>query len=613
MSRRVLLVGAATVATLIFLFTVPTFREFFDLGVYRGAVRHWLLDGGDLYEFRYQGTEYGFTYPPFAALVFSPLSLLSWPLAVALSLLLNAAAAVVLLRWFGFRKWMPVALGFLAIQIFEPARDTVSFGQVNLVLMVLVLAAMRPKGPWTAAGIGLATAIKLTPAVFIGYLIVTRRYKEAAVASGTAVAATLLAVVIAPDASRTFWTQALWDTDRVGRLEYVSNQSLRGVVARLDLPSVLWPILVLACVAAWFVLVRRTDRVTGFALTGILACLISPVTWVHHLVWLLPALFLLMGRRPVLIGALSVVLSSSVVFLWWAGASGPVAAVGANTYVWISLLLAALLTVKANGSSFTAMNLSFDDNGTGPLIVCLPGMGDNRQTYRELTPLLVAAGHRVVTVDPRGQGESPADYTDYSPEATGADVLELIARLDAGPATLVTNSYTGASAIWAAASRPAAFDALVLIGPFARQMPTPPFYLRAVLALLGRSRRLWMMYWSTLFKARRPSSDARDLLSAQLARPGRMAVLRAQFAADKSVAERRTPEVSTPSVVVMGSKDPDFPSPAEEGRLIADRLKGELVMIEGAGHYPQYETPDQVAAAVLGVVHRARGTVGDSH
>jgi alpha-1,2-mannosyltransferase len=348
-TRRWWLVVAAAVAAGLFLVTVPTFRHFFDLGVYRGAVRFWLVDGGDLYTFRYRDTAYGFTYPPFAGLVLSPLALTSWPVAVAASVVVNAGAVLLLLRW-----WLPrtepavTALLFIAVVIFEPARDTFSFGQVNLVLLALVgldLRALTRGSRWAGIGIGLATAIKLTPAVFVAYLLVTRRYRAAAVASATTAAATLLAVLVAPDTSRTYWTDAVWDTDRVGRLAYVSNQSLRGVFARLDAGAVWWLVAVAAALACWWWRTRRTrdDPRTGFALTGLLACLISPVTWVHHLVWLLPALFLLLaaGRRA-MTGVLWFLLSSSVVWWWWADTSGWVATIGANTYVWITvgLLLA---------------------------------------------------------------------------------------------------------------------------------------------------------------------------------------------------------------------------------------------------------------------------------
>jgi len=259
--------------------------------------------------------------------------------------------------------------------------------------------------------------------------------------------------------------------------------------------------------------------------------------------------------------------------------------------------------------------LAYDDTGSGPLVVCLPGMGDNRFTYRHLVPLLTAAGHRVVTMDSRGQGESSARWPGYSPAAIGADLLALLHHLDAGPATLVTSSYTGASAIWAAAEEPAAFSGLVLIGPFARQMPAPGAPMRLAMAAVGRFRPLWLAYWSSLFKTRRPADfgQARATLSGQLAEPGRMAALRAMFAADVTGCEQRSGEVRTPARVVMGTRDPDFPDPAAEARLIADRLHGDVVMIDGAGHYPQAEYPEETAGAVLGLIHRTRGAVGGAH
>ncbi|GAA0532404.1 glycosyltransferase 87 family protein [Paractinoplanes ferrugineus] len=349
----------AAVAVAAFLVTIPTFRHFFDLGVYRGAVRYWLLDGGDLYEYRYQGTAYGFTYPPFAALAMSPLAITSWPVAVAAGVTLNAAAVLLLIRWYfvpilqarGWPIWTPCALLFLGFLVFEPSRDTFSFGQVNLLLLVLVCGDLRNKR-FAGVGIGLAAAIKLTPVIFIGYLILARRYRAAATAAVTAAAATLLALLAAPDASRTFWTDAVWDTGRIGELSYVSNQSLRGVVARLDVPVTWWPAGVALVVAywCWWVRTRRPDDVAGFAVTGVLACLISPVTWVHHLVWLIPALFLLFGasigdrRRLAVLGVGLVLMSSSIVWLWWAHPHGWAAFPGSNTYVWLSLALLLMLT-----------------------------------------------------------------------------------------------------------------------------------------------------------------------------------------------------------------------------------------------------------------------------
>jgi len=279
---------------------------------------------------------------------------------------------VLLLRWFLLPvvrrhdgpMWFVGSLAFLAILVFEPARDTFSFGQVNLALLVLVLADLRALTlgrRWAGVGIGLAAAIKLTPVVFIGYLILSRQYRPAGTAIVTAASATVLALVIAPDASIEFWTDAVWDTGRIGRLYQVSNQSLRGVVARLDAPSTLWLAAVALVVAywCWWVRSRKPDPLLGFAVTGVIACLVSPITWVHHLVWLIPALFLLVGRaartpvaelrrrRVAVLVAGFAVMSSSVVWLWWAHPIGWGAFPGSNTYVWISLVVLAALTREA--------------------------------------------------------------------------------------------------------------------------------------------------------------------------------------------------------------------------------------------------------------------------
>jgi alpha-1,2-mannosyltransferase len=372
MIKRVSLVAGAAIVVAVFLATIPTFRHFFDLGVYRGAVRYWLIDRGDLYDYRYQGTEYGFTYPPFAGLALSPLAITSWPVAIAASVVLNAGAVALLIRWYlvpilqrrGWPVWTPCALIFLGFLLFEPSRDTFSYGQVNLLLLVLVCSDLRG-GKWAGLGIGLAAAIKLTPVVFIGYLILSRQYRQAATAIATAAGATVLALVIAPEASIEFWTDAVWDTNRIGRLYQVSNQSLRGVVARLDAPPTLWLAAVALVVAywCWWVRSRKPDPVTGFAVTGVIACLVSPITWVHHLVWLIPGLFLLVDRATrtrmaelrrrrfaVLIAGFAV-MSSSIVWLWWAHPIGWAAFPGSNTYVWISLVVLAALTREAWASA----------------------------------------------------------------------------------------------------------------------------------------------------------------------------------------------------------------------------------------------------------------------
>ncbi|WP_432988299.1 alpha/beta fold hydrolase [Dactylosporangium sp. CA-233914] len=244
--------------------------------------------------------------------------------------------------------------------------------------------------------------------------------------------------------------------------------------------------------------------------------------------------------------------------------------------------------------------IAYDDTlGDGPLVLCLPGLGVTRRTYAPFVPELTAAGHRVVTMDLRGEGETDAVWSDYSPEAVARDAIALLRHLDAGPAVLFTNSYTGASAIWAAAEAPELFSALVLSDPFARVLPAPNLLMRTAIKAVSASRRLWVTYWASLYKTGRPDPGEKAALSANLAEPGRMAALRAMMAADVSGCEARFAEVRTPTLVVMGGKDPDFPDPAAEARLVAGRVGGAVAMIDRAGHYPHSEMPKETAAAVL--------------
>ncbi|MEU4657471.1 glycosyltransferase 87 family protein [Streptomyces sp. NPDC023723] len=361
---RLLLILALATAVTVFTATVPLLRDWFDLRVYHGTVDSWRHHGGRIYDYRVPGTAYGFTYPPFAALAMLPMALLGLPATVAVCLLLDLIALAVVLRVLAAgARWRPGVYGWALtgclLALFEPLRDTVSFGQVNLVLLALVLADARllatGRGRWAGVGIGLAAAVKLTPVLFIGLLLLARRWRAAGTATAVAAGATALAAWAVPDASRFYWTEALWDTSRVGRLAYVSNQSLQGVLARLGEPDrAVWAAAVLPVLAVWAWRTRRAvalgDWPAGFALTGLAACLVSPVTWVHHLVWLLPALAVLLRTgHPRVAGALYAVLCTSVVWLWTDDASGPDGFLGANTYVWITLGL--LLALPAGHSS----------------------------------------------------------------------------------------------------------------------------------------------------------------------------------------------------------------------------------------------------------------------
>ncbi|SCL21711.1 alpha-1,2-mannosyltransferase [Micromonospora rhizosphaerae] len=359
------------VAVAAFLSVAAVRHGFFDLQVYYGALTWWVHDGGELYDYLRPFTQYGFTYPPFAALVMLPMAYLPWPAAITVSVVASVVGSAVVIWWLvdpisrraGWTRWFALAVALCLAAAYEPMRETINFGQVNMLLLVLVavdLLRLLPAGNrWAGVGVGLATAIKLTPGVFIVYLLVTGRWRAAFTAMGAAAGATLLAAALFPDASREFWTEALWNTARVGELAFVSNQSLRGVVARLnpEHPSTLaWLVLVLATLAGWVWRSRAAvavgDEATGLALTGAMMCLVSPVTWVHHLVWLIPALILLVdnamaapagSRRRRLLLAAAVIgygfLVSRIVWAWEKDFTGVDGFLGSNTYVWIGLAL----------------------------------------------------------------------------------------------------------------------------------------------------------------------------------------------------------------------------------------------------------------------------------
>lgn len=247
-----------------------------------------------------------------------------------------------------------------------------------------------------------------------------------------------------------------------------------------------------------------------------------------------------------------------------------------------------------------------DSGGSGPLVLCAPGMGDVRGVYRFLTPKLVEAGYRVVTMDIRGHGESSAGWSDYSPRASGEDMLALLRHLDAGPAVLLGTSFTPASAIWAAAEAPAAVAGIVLCSPFASD-PKPNPFMRAMAAVAGRLPGVWVRYYRSLYPTAPPPDlpPYLDRLRANLREPGRMAALRAMMWAPKAECNERIDEVRCPVLIIMGTKDPDFPDPAAEARLIADRAAdATVVMVDGAGHYPPAERPAETAAALIPFLQR---------
>lgn len=249
--------------------------------------------------------------------------------------------------------------------------------------------------------------------------------------------------------------------------------------------------------------------------------------------------------------------------------------------------------------------IAYDDAGAGPLVVCLPGMGDLRSEYRFLAPRLVEAGYRVVTLDLRGHGDSDATFDDHERTTVGDDVVALLEHLDAGPAHLVGTSFGAAAIVWAATQAPDRVASTTLIGPFVRDVPVPAFQAAALRLALRRpwGVRFWTWWYGTkLFPGATPADHAARVaeLRANLTEPGRLEAVAAMGRSTCEHIDPRLDDVDVPAMVVMGSADPDFPDPAAEARAIADRLDGEVVMVEGSGHYPHVDTPEVPAEAIIG-------------
>ena len=248
-----------------------------------------------------------FTYPPFAAALFGLAGGVP-EIVLKVSLVVLSLAGLGVLVWrsvraagLGRRPDLAFAAAALAL-LTQPVTYTLHLGEVNLILAVLIAIDLLPKQEgawWQGIATGVAAGIKLTPLIFVLYLLVTRRPRAAAAATLTFAATVAAGFVLLPTQSRTFWLQGVFlDQRRIGNTFNPANQSLAGLMARLGggLPAVRpeWIAAALLTavggLAVAALLHRRGHRLAGFACCGLTGVLISPISWTHHWIWIIPLL-----------------------------------------------------------------------------------------------------------------------------------------------------------------------------------------------------------------------------------------------------------------------------------------------------------------------------------
>ena len=350
-----------------------------DLGVYRIAGTR-ILDGISVYDTPLYGHTRGvweFVYSPFAAMLFVPLATLSGEAFSYVGALGNFALLMLgvwaALTMLGYRRDLRLVVFSLPVAGLllwtEPIRQTMAFGQVNILLMSIVLVDLALPDSWRIKGVltGIAAGIKLTPAFFVLYLLFARRYRAAATSVVSLVATVVIGFIALPHDSATFWSGAFADPSRVGVPENPNNESLRGLFARsvglVGGTQLLWLVLAAVIALACLLLARRLfaagQELLAVVLCGLTTTAVSPYSWVHHWVWLGALIIYLLhaSLRPWAVGSWGALVlvfaigSGGVLMLFGSDESsilgfpswGHLGVLYHNAYIWLTV--AALLIV----------------------------------------------------------------------------------------------------------------------------------------------------------------------------------------------------------------------------------------------------------------------------
>lgn len=300
-----------------------------DLHIYYDAVRH-VQAGHPLYEYR-AANGGPFTYPPFAALVLWPAGLLPVTVVEAAWLLLTCAAVAALAAAVGHathagHRNRPVIVAAIAcgLMLSAPAQSNLRFGQISVFIVLLALVDALGLTPARHRGllIGVAAAIKLTPLLFVVFLLVCGRYRDAARAVAAFGVCAAVGAVVLPAASWSYWTTTMVDTSRIGNLASLGNQSVHGMLLRLGVPAdalpILWAGLIAGICGVALLRARGLHRAgrpaQAAVLVGCATVAASPVSWTHHQIWPVLAAMLLIGSGEATRRAAGAALLSAMVF-----------------------------------------------------------------------------------------------------------------------------------------------------------------------------------------------------------------------------------------------------------------------------------------------------------
>ncbi|UGT53157.1 glycosyltransferase 87 family protein [Nocardia asteroides] len=354
---------------------------YIDLQVYRNGARVW-LDGGDLYGPMppVMGLGLPFTYPPLAAAFFVPLALMPLPVAEVVVLVTSLLSLAVAL-WVVLVRIRPeldrisvltvVIAGVGLAQFLEPVRQTVNFGQINLILMAAITVDVLVRKPFWPRGmlIGIAVSIKLIPAAYLLYFLLRRDWKAAGTMVVSAAGAVGVGFLLFPSDSVQYWFHTVTDTGRIGTPYFAGNQSIKGTLFRLGLDESvatgLWLLLsalTVALAAVWMHRLIGAGRdVSALLVNAAAVLLVSPVSWSHHWVWVAPALVVAVDQATrrrsrgftALVGVFTVLFiigpqwvlphsgGKELAWAWWQQIIG-------STYVWatFAVIVYAVITYR---------------------------------------------------------------------------------------------------------------------------------------------------------------------------------------------------------------------------------------------------------------------------